>query len=132
MLTISGFLPSRDEARKLHQQFLTCSTARPSAAWAETMSFGIQGMTSSLTSSSPLHTDFQSLLLNISTANSFRREKQMRRQWVSSCSSMAWPTLLEASRSLVLSLHACIKYGNASRYLKHKIFTRILMSPSSR
>lgn len=109
-------LPSSGEAKKLHQQFLTCSTAKLSSAWSEALSRRIHGTTNSLTSSSPPHTDFQSLLLNISTASSFKRRKHTRRQWVSSCSVMAWPGLPELN-SLELRLHACTKYGNAVRQL---------------
>ena len=109
-------LPSSGDAKKLHQQFLTCSTAKLSSAWGETLSRRIQGMTNSLTSSSPPHTDFQSLLLNISAANSFKRRKHARRQWVSISTFMAWPGLPGLS-SLELRLHACTKYGNALRQL---------------
>ena len=112
-------LPSSGDAKKLHQQFLTCSTAKLSSAWGEALSRRIHGTTNSLTSSSPPHTDFQSLLLNISTASSFKRRKHTRRQWVSSCSVTAWPGLPELN-SLKLRLHACTKYGNALRQLENK------------
>ena len=120
------FLPSKGDAKKLHQQFRTCSTATPSAAWGEALSLGIHGIINSLTSSSPAQTDFQSLLSNICTANSFRRRKHSRRQCVSSCSFMAWPELFGLN-SLELRLQACTKYGNASRLLEKKVQARILV-----
>lgn len=114
--SLARWRSSSGDPKKLHQQFLTCSTAKLSSAWGETLSLRIHGTTSSLTSSSPPHTDFQSLLLNIPTANSFKRRKHTRRQWVSSCTFMAWPGLPGLS-SLELRLHACTKYGNALRQL---------------
>lgn len=77
--SLTRWRSSRGNPKKLHQQLLTCSTAAASSASCDAMSRGIHGTTSSLTSSRPAHTDFQSLPSNILTANSFKRRKQTRR-----------------------------------------------------